>query len=99
MDMLLFQKEEIEAAELPEGEEDALLEQKKRLSSMERLIRLTGESVTLLYDGDDRAPSACDQLGDALRNYGKRRNMMRLCLPWRMHWRMAMLPWRTARGN
>ena len=66
MDMLLFQKEEIEAAELREGEEDALLEQKKRLSSMERLIRLTGESVTLLYDGDDRAPSACDQLGDAL---------------------------------
>ena len=65
MDMLLFQKEEIEAAELQEGEEDALLEQKKRLSSMERLIRLTGESVTLLYDGDDRAPSACDQLGDA----------------------------------
>lgn len=66
MDMLLFQKEEIEAAELQEGEEDALLEQKKRLSSMERLMRLTGESVTLLYDGDDRAPSACDQLGDAL---------------------------------
>ena len=66
MDMPLFQKEEIEAAELQEGEEDALLEQKKRLSSMERLIRLTGESVTLLYDGDDRAPSACDQLGDAL---------------------------------
>ena len=66
MDMLLFQKEEIEAAELQEGEEDALLEQKKRLSSMERLIRLTGESLTLLYDGDDRAPSACDQLGDAL---------------------------------
>ena len=66
MDMLLFQKEEIEAAELQEGEEDALLEQKKRLSSMERLIRLTGESVTLLYDGDNRAPSACDQLGDAL---------------------------------
>ena len=66
MDMLLFQKEEIEAAELQEGEEDALLEQKKRLSSMERLIRLTGESVTLLSDGDDRAPSACDQLGDAL---------------------------------
>ena len=66
MDMLLFQKEEIEAAELQEGEEDALLEQKKRLSSMDRPIRLTGESGTLLDDGDDRAPSACDQLGDAL---------------------------------
>lgn len=66
MDMLLFQKEEIEAAELREGEEDALLEQKKRLSSMERLMRLTGESITLLYDGDDHMPSACDRLGDAL---------------------------------
>ena len=66
MDMLWFQKEEIEAAALREGEEEALLERKKRLSSMEKLMRLTGESVTLLYDGDDRAPSACDQLGDAL---------------------------------
>ena len=66
MDMLRFQKEEIEAAALQEGEEEALLERKKRLSSMEKLMRLTGESVTLLYDGDDRVPSACDQLGDAL---------------------------------
>ena len=66
MDMLRFQKEEIEAAALQEGEEETLLERKKRLSSMEKLMRLTGESVTLLYDGDDRAPSACDQLGDAL---------------------------------
>ena len=66
MDMLRFQKEEIEAAALQEGEEETLLERKKRLSSMEKLMRLTGESVTLLYDGDDRTPSACDQLGDAL---------------------------------
>ena len=66
MDMLRFQKEEIEAAALQEGEEETLLERKKRLSSMEKLMRLTGESVTLLYDGDDRVPSACDQLGDAL---------------------------------
>lgn len=66
MDMLRFQKEEIEAAELREDEEEALLEQKKRLSSMEKLMRLTGESVILLYDGDDCIPSACDQLGDAL---------------------------------
>lgn len=97
MDMLLFQKEEIEAAELQEGEEDALLEQKKRLSSMERLIRLTGESVTLLYDGDDRAPSACDQLGDALAKLREAAEYDAALSPlaW-MHWRMAMLPWRTA---
>ena len=33
---------------------------------MEKLMRLTGESLALLYDGNDRIPSACDQLGDAL---------------------------------
>lgn len=66
MDMLRFQKEEIEAGELQIDEEEELLEQKKRLSSMEKLMRLTGESIAMLYDGDDRTPSACDQLGDAL---------------------------------
>ncbi|WP_458407626.1 DNA repair protein RecN [Anaerotignum sp.] len=66
MDILSFQKEEIEAAALKAGEEEELLEQKKRLSSMEKLMRLTGESIALLYDGNDRMPSACDQLGDAL---------------------------------
>ena len=66
MDILSFQKEEIEAADLKIGEEEELLEQKKRLSSMEKLMRLTGESIALLYDGNDRIPSACDQLGDAL---------------------------------
>ncbi len=66
MDMLRFQKEEIEAGALRLGEEEELLGQRKRLNSMEKLMRLTGESITLLYDGDDRMPSACDQLGDAL---------------------------------
>lgn len=65
-DILTFQKEEIEAAALRQGEEEALTEQKKRLSSMEKLMRLTGEGLALLYDGNDRMPSACDQLGDAL---------------------------------
>ena len=68
MDILSFQKEEIEAASLKLGEEEELLEQKKRLGSMEKLMRLTGESLALLYDGNDRMPSACDQLGDALAN-------------------------------
>ena len=66
MDILSFQKEEIEAASLKLGEEEELLEQKKRLGSMEKLMRLTGEGLALLYDGNDRMPSACDQLGDAL---------------------------------
>jgi len=66
MDILSFQKEEIEQAALQIGEEEDLAEQKKRLGSMEKLMRLTGESLSLLYDGSDRIPSACDQLGDAL---------------------------------
>ena len=66
MDILAFQKEEIEGAALKTGEEEDLLEQKKRLGSMEKLMRLTEESIALLYDGMDRMPSACDQLGDAL---------------------------------
>ena len=66
MDILSFQKEEIESAALKLGEEEELLEQKKRLGSMEKLMHLTAESVALLYDGTDRMPSACDQLGDAL---------------------------------
>lgn len=66
MDILQFQKEELEAGELRLGEEEDLLEQKKRLSSMEKLMRLTRESLALLYDGENMMPSACDQLGDAL---------------------------------
>lgn len=66
MDILQFQKEELETGELRMGEEEELLEEKKRLSSMEKLMRLTGESLALLYDGENMLPSACDQLGDAL---------------------------------
>lgn len=66
IDILQFQKEEIEGAALRIGEEEELLEQKKRLGSMEKLIKLTRESLSQLYDGKDNLPSACDQLGDAL---------------------------------
>lgn len=66
IDMLQFQKDELEAGSLCPGEEEALLEEKKRLSSMGKLMALTGESLMLLYDGAEGIPSACDQLGDAL---------------------------------
>ena len=65
MDILQFQKAEIESFDLDTGE-DELLEQRKRLGSMDKLMRLTGESIALLYDGEAMTPSACDQLGDAL---------------------------------
>lgn len=66
MDILQFQKEEIESGALRAGEEDELLEQKKRLGGMEKLMRLTGESIALLYDGNGQIPAACEQMGEAL---------------------------------
>lgn len=67
LDILQFQKEEIEGASLCQGEEEELLEQKKRLGSVEKLMRLSIEGVQLLYDGRDGMASACDNLGEALR--------------------------------
>ena len=66
LDILNFQKEEIENAALVADEEDELVERKKRLSNMERLIRLSVESASLLYDGTDDTPSACDSLSIAV---------------------------------
>lgn len=66
LDMLQFQKEEIEAADWKAGEEAVLLEQKKRLSSVDKLMRLSMEGIGLLYDGKESLPSACDQIGEAL---------------------------------
>lgn len=66
LDILKFQKDEIEAAALSSGEEETLLEQKKRLSSIDKLMRFSMEGVRLLYDGAEGVPSVCDNLGDAV---------------------------------
>lgn len=66
MDILNFQKEEIENAMLSLSEEEELTEKKKRLTHMERLIRLTIESTNLLYDGMEDMPSACDNVSVAV---------------------------------
>nr|WP_243423478.1 DNA repair protein RecN [Anaerotignum lactatifermentans] len=66
LDILRFQTEEIAAAGLREGEEESLLERKKRLAGMEKLMRLTSEGVALLYDGAEGMASVCDLLSQAL---------------------------------
>ncbi|MFN8563595.1 MAG: DNA repair protein RecN [Anaerolineae bacterium] len=56
--------EEIDAAELRDGEEDELRTERNRLANSEQLANLTGEAVSLLY-GDDSAGeqmSALDQI-------------------------------------
>lgn len=66
IDILQFQIEEIVGAKLQKNEESQLLEQKKRLSGMEKLMRLTEEGVTMLYDGAEGVPSVCDYMGQIL---------------------------------
>lgn len=66
LDILRFQTEEIAAADLRVGEEESLIERKKRLAGKEKLMRLTSEGVALLYDGAEGMVPACDLLGRAL---------------------------------
>lgn len=64
IDILQFQIEEIEQAKLQVDEEEILLEQKKRLQSMDKLIRHSMQGVKLLYDGE--YGSVCDNFGEVI---------------------------------
>lgn len=60
--------EQIDAAELVEGEDETLRAERTRLANSEQLARLTGEAYALLY-GDERATdqlSAVDSLHQAV---------------------------------
>ncbi len=65
MDLLSFQRNEIEQAALQPQEEEMLLERKKRLANGEKLMRLAEKSLALMYDGMQAIPSAYDMLSDA----------------------------------
>ncbi len=71
IDILQFQIEEITRAKLQQGEEEVLLEQKKRLSSKEKLMRLTEEGVAMLYGGAEGMPSVYDCMGQILHRLGE----------------------------
>lgn len=66
LDILRFQCEEIAEAALYEGEEDELLQQKRRLSSVEKLMRLSVHGVQLLYGGKEGQSAICDDLGEVV---------------------------------
>ncbi len=67
-DLLRFQIDEIEAAGLEPGEEDALQEERVRLANAERLAELAGEATAALEEGTEMAPPALDLLGVAVRS-------------------------------
>ncbi|MCP4681595.1 MAG: DNA repair protein RecN [Desulfobacterales bacterium] len=57
-DLTRFQIQEIEAAEFSPGEDERLLEEKKRLQHAEELLEIVSESYQLLYETGDSAGSS-----------------------------------------
>ena len=62
VDFLRFQRDELEGAELADGEEEALEVERRRLGSADKLMRAAGSAEELLYGGDS---SAADRIGGA----------------------------------
>ena len=57
VDLLRFQADEIEAAQLRAGEDTELEKERTRLAHAEELMQLAGDSVEALYEGESSAAS------------------------------------------
>lgn len=62
-ELLTFQIEEIDRVNPVPGEEEELLQEKKRLSNAERIASLAAEAYGALYEGSSAKLSAFDRLG------------------------------------
>ncbi|MGD9147076.1 MAG: AAA family ATPase, partial [Anaerolineae bacterium] len=62
VDLLQYQTNEIEAAHLEPGEDEALVQERTRLANAEQLRELADEAFFALYGGDDEQASAVDLL-------------------------------------
>lgn len=62
LDLLRFQVEELEAAKLVPGEDDALEEEKRRLNNAEKLSALSEESYLLLYENPESTVTTLDKV-------------------------------------
>ncbi|MDH7486288.1 MAG: DNA repair protein RecN [Anaerolineae bacterium] len=71
MDLLTFQVNEIQAAQLREGEEEELKAERNRLANAEQLTRLTEEVCQALEEGTAEQSSALDLLGQAIQQLGR----------------------------
>lgn len=65
IDMLAFQVDEIEAAGLEPGEDEALESERRRLANAEQLIRLTESALHHLVEGEGEQASAVDLVSEA----------------------------------
>ncbi len=67
MDMLQYQINEIETAQLKIGEDDGLRDERNRLANAESLASAAQEAIQVLDEGSPDSPSALDLLGQAVR--------------------------------
>lgn len=65
MDLLTFQIQEIESAELKTDEEETLRQERTRLANAEKLASLVQKSLILLEEGETEVPAISDLLGEA----------------------------------
>lgn len=65
LDLLRFQRDEIDAARLKPGEDEELVQQRELLMSGERRRQLALTAYGALYDGTDARPAAADLAGQA----------------------------------
>jgi DNA repair protein RecN (Recombination protein N) len=66
IDLLTYQIQEIAAARLEPGEDEALEAERRRLANAEQLIHLTAQVTQALENGSEEQSSAVDLLGQAV---------------------------------
>ena len=66
LDILEYQRDEIQKAKLKQGEEEALTAKKARLGGLEKLHRCTSEALALLSGSENNENSASDAIGRAV---------------------------------
>lgn len=71
VDLLSFQVQEIDAANLQPDEEDGLQAERKRLGNAEQLMQSSATVSALLLGVDDETPAVLDLLGSAERTLGQ----------------------------
>ena len=82
IDMLSFQVEEIDAAHLEPGEEEALRAERGRLANVEKLLESATEALSLMVSVDDEMPAVADLLSEAERSLGRLARLDETTAPW-----------------
>ena len=69
IDLLEFQIDEIETAELEMGEDKELLEEKKRLNNAEKINEIVAKGYNTIYESDMHQEAIMDKLGEIKKDF------------------------------